>query len=333
MTLEGAVLLLTHTEDAFTVDRVAEGLQARGARPLRVNTDLFPSEIDIALRVGMEEGWAHEMDLGGETLRARDVRAVWNRRIWPPRLDEELDERFREGCAREASTTLRAFLSGLSLSRWVDPPSLVDAAEDKPRQLREALSAGLSIPRTLVTSDPARVRAFQVSLGGPMVTKMLSPLSTGMAGRGFFVHTSLVKPEDLEDLEGLRLCPMVFQELVPKREELRVIHVGGRFFTGVIDASRSAKGQIDWRLSEAGEVSWERGALPGDVADKLRALMKRLGLVYGAIDLVVTPDGGHVFLEVNPAGEWGMIERDLDLPIGAAIADALLSEDRSSNPA
>jgi hypothetical protein len=40
--------------------------------------------------------------------------------------------------------------------------------------------------------------------------------------------------------------------------------------------------------------------------------------------LICTPAGEHVFLEVNPSGEWGMLERDLGLPIADAIAGALL---------
>ena len=63
-----------------------------------------------------------------------------------------------------------------------------------------------------------------------------------------------------------------------------------------------------------------------DVLDKLRSLMKSLDLTNGAVDMIRTPDGKHVFLEVNPAGEWGMLERDLKLPISEAIADALLIE-------
>ena len=51
------------------------------------------------------------------------------------------------------------------------------------------------------------------------------------------------------------------------------------------------------------------------------------GLAFGAIDLIRTPEGGHVFLEVNPAGEWGMLEKELDYPIAEAIAGALLGGD------
>jgi glutathione synthase/RimK-type ligase-like ATP-grasp enzyme len=64
--------------------------------------------------------------------------------------------------------------------------------------------------------------------------------------------------------------------------------------------------------------------VPEDVAKRLRSLMGRLGLAYGAIDMIRRPDGEHVFLEVNPTGEWGMLERDLGLGISDAIAAALV---------
>ena len=52
--------------------------------------------------------------------------------------------------------------------------------------------------------------------------------------------------------------------------------------------------------------------------------MRRLGLLYGAIDLVETPDGRHVFLELNPSGEFFWLEQQPGLPISAALADILL---------
>jgi glutathione synthase/RimK-type ligase-like ATP-grasp enzyme len=48
-----------------------------------------------------------------------------------------------------------------------------------------------------------------------------------------------------------------------------------------------------------------------------------LGLVYAAIDLRLTPDGDHVFLEVNPAGQWLFIEQATGQPISEAIAGVL----------
>ncbi len=53
--------------------------------------------------------------------------------------------------------------------------------------------------------------------------------------------------------------------------------------------------------------------------------MNRLGLRFGALDFLVTPDGEWYFLEINPNGQWAWIEQETGLPISDAIADALLT--------
>ena len=40
-------------------------------------------------------------------------------------------------------------------------------------------------------------------------------------------------------------------------------------------------------------------------------------------------DGQYYFLEVNPTGEWGMLQRDLDLPIAENIAETLIKYAKS----
>lgn len=319
-----AVLILTHTADEFVVERVASAVEKRGARALRFDTDLFPSDVRLSSRFeGRDE--TGTLKSGELELDQGDVRAVWARKVWLPKLSQGLDPRVREGCVRESAAALRGFLSALDESRvrWVNGVQQTMAGEDKLRQLRVAAKLGLRTPRTLVTNDPEAARAFRADVG-PMIAKMLTPLSISMGGSAFFMHTNLVRDEDLEHLDGLRMSPMVFQEHVAKRCELRIACVGDRTFVGRIDASRSEKGQVDWRRSRPDEVDWARGEIPADVAEKLAALLRELDLVYGAVDVIVTPDGEHVFLEINPSGEWGMLERDLALPIADAIASELM---------
>jgi MvdC family ATP-grasp ribosomal peptide maturase len=324
------VLLLTHSGDHYTIDRVTEELSRRGVRPLRINTDDFPSELELTSALGLEDAEVTLRTAAGE-LRGQDIRSVWLRRLVSPRLDESLEPSFREGCLRESRAALEGALDGLEAAgcRFVNPLEADQAAQNKPRQLRLAHALGLEIPRTLVTNDAARVRALFEQVNGRMVAKMLTPLTQSMAGGGAFVYTSAIGPEHLEELEGLRYSPMVFQERLDKLRELRVVVVGERCFAGAIDASRSVTGQVDWRRSRPDEVRWDVGSLPAEVSARLVRLVAELGLVYGAADFIVTPEGRHVFLEVNPGGEWGMLERDLGLPIAAALAEALASEGSS----
>jgi MvdC family ATP-grasp ribosomal peptide maturase len=319
------VLLLTHTADYFTVDRVAEALERRGATPVRFDTDLFPLEAKLAASLS-GDGCDYFVEQGGAAVSAGEVRAVWNRKIWVPRMDESLDPQFYDMCVRESSTMLRYFLDGLRGARWVNRPHDNDEAENKLRQLRVAKDVGLRIPRTLSTNDSERARAFFDECEGRVVAKLLRPLSVSMGQAPIFVYTSDVSEQDLADAEMLRHSPMVFQERVSKSVELRIAYVAGEMFAGAIDARGSARGQTDWRLAGPDECPWFLGEVPDDVARKLKLFMSELRLVYGAIDMIRTPEGEHVFLEVNPGGEWGMLERDLGLPISEALAGALVSE-------
>jgi glutathione synthase/RimK-type ligase-like ATP-grasp enzyme len=63
--------------------------------------------------------------------------------------------------------------------------------------------------------------------------------------------------------------------------------------------------------------------LPDEISKKVINLVHRLGLNFGAIDIILTPDQRYVFLEVNPNGQWGWVEDLTGLPISDAIIDLL----------
>ena len=324
--LRNTVLLLTHSADVYTIDLVSEALTRRGARPFRLDTDRFPASVKLSSHIGNDPAPLHLITDAGVPVSTEEIRAVWARKLWMPQMDADLDERYREMCVRESVAALEGFLDSLHDARWVNDLQLERAAENKQRQLRLAARAGLRIPRTLVTNDPAAARQFFVETEGRMVTKLLRPLTVSMNASGLFVYTSQVREEDLAGLESLRHSPMVFQELIPKKRELRVVWVAGETFTGALDATGTSRGQTDWRRAAPEECGWQKAELPVKVSDSLQTLMSELGLVFGAIDLIRTPADEHVFLEVNASGEWGMLERDLGLPIADAIASTLLSD-------
>lgn len=323
--MRDVVLLLTHSGDFYNVDLVAHALARRGARPIRFNTDLFPSRIKLSARAGDERA-AHISTEAGEEISVAEVRAVWARKVWWPVMSDELDERYRSMCVSESVAALDGFFDALHNARWVNDLDCERNAENKQRQLRLAARAGLRVPRTLVTNDPAAARQFFAETEGETVAKLLRPLEVSMDAAKSFVYTSRVREDDLADAESLRHSPMVFQELIPKAYELRVACVGGEVFAGALDATGTSRGHTDWRRASPEECRWREAQLPIEVTHSLQGLMSDLGLVFGAVDLICTPAGEHVFLEVNPGGEWGMLERDLGLPISEAIAKALLED-------
>jgi glutathione synthase/RimK-type ligase-like ATP-grasp enzyme len=313
-----AVLLLTHSADHFTIDRVSAGVARRGHRPIRLDSDRFPAEYRLTTRVS-SQGIALCLRSDEVEWPIGDVDAVWMRRIFDPPRPPGLTDVEADQCVRESRAALEGFLSALHSAHWLDPLARVREAENKLVQLREAQRAGLHVPRTVVGNDPVEARRLWAACGGKLVAKMLTAVTRSMGPPAAAVYTHTLRPSDLEDLDGLALAPMIFQERIDKVRELRVVHVAGRCFVGCLDATAD-----DWRRpTHAATAPWRVAPLPDDVAARLGALMQALGLRFGVADFLVARDGAHVFLELNPVGEWGMLERDLDLPIADAIAEEL----------
>jgi len=210
------VLLITHSGDYFTIDRVAEAVLKRGAQPFRLDTDKFP--IALQLQANLSNfGSNHTLKYGDVSLNTEQIQAVWMRRIWQPDLGKELAPQFQAACSNESLAVLDGFWDSLRTAKWVDDLQRISAAENKLRQLRVASEVGLVIPQTLVTNDPQQAREFFQQVNKKMITKLLRPLSYGMQASPFFMYTSVVKEEDLIDAETLRYCPVVFQEQIPKK--------------------------------------------------------------------------------------------------------------------
>lgn len=318
------VLIITHSDDNESVALVTKAIEERGGGAFRFDTDRFPTEVQLVA----EYGETHErltLTSGDASLDLRNVSAIWHRRLnigW--RLPRDMDRQFRSASLGEARATVMGMLASLNAFR-MDAELIIRRAENKQLQIQIARELGLETPRTLITNDPEAVRAFARTCEHGLITKMLSSFAIHEDGAEKVVFTNPVSKEDLNDLGGLQLCPMTFQEQVSKVVELRVTVVGERVLAAAIDSQASARATHDWRRDGVQLVNaWQPYELPRETEEKLLRLMDHFELNYGAADFIVTPEGRHVFLEVNPSGEFFWLEKCPGLPISNAIADVLL---------
>jgi len=324
-----SVLIITHSDDNECVAGVTEAIARKGGHTIRFDTDRYPTDVrltayygragDERLTLTNEEG---EFDL-------REVTAVWHRRIsFGARLPAKLDKQLRHASLGEASAAAHGMLASLKAFR-MDHLHHIRNAENKQLQLQVAREIGLDTPRTLTTNDPTAARAFAKSCEDGIVTKMLSSFAIYDEGKELVVFTNPVKPEDLADLSCLSLCPVTFQESLPKSLEIRATVVGHRVMSAAIDSIASERATHDWRRDGVRLLrDWQPYQLPLEVEEKILRLMDYFSLNYGAIDIILTPDEKHVFLELNPCGEFFWLERAPGLPISEAIADLLLDHTR-----
>jgi glutathione synthase/RimK-type ligase-like ATP-grasp enzyme len=262
----------------------------------------------------------YELALNGDVIDLGACHAAWWRRPRPFTLHEGLAAGSEQLVYAECQEAISGLWPALDVT-WVNRPELDEVAHHKPYQLAVAGEVGLAIPRTVITNDPVEARRFIHELGFERVVyKMFA------ASEAAWRETRVLRADELAQLSEVRLQPVIFQEFVPAECDVRVTAIGERLFATAIRTSPGGY-QFDYRM-ELGSATMEPTQLPRDVYEKLRALMQRLGLVYGAIDLRRTSDGQHVFLEVNPAGEWLFVEQGGGQPITEAMAELLVELDR-----
>jgi glutathione synthase/RimK-type ligase-like ATP-grasp enzyme len=254
----------------------------------------------------------------------QDIRSIWYRR---PRdfseaaatLDEDT-KAFVVGEARHTSRGLFANYTGL----WVNDPLRASLANYKLHQLAVARQVGFNIPDTLITTDPERARAFYEEHGGDLVHKAQSTPIFKIKDEYRVTYTTRIQPQHVPLLDLVATCPGLLQKRIRKSFEVRVTVFGDRFFSLRIDSQVDERTRDDWRrYQDPKKIPYSAWDLPEDLRGRCAELMSRLGLVYGAFDFIVTPEGEYIFLEVNPHGQWAWVEELTGLPLAEALIDVL----------
>ena len=321
-----SILILSSKVDIAT-DHVILKLEERFANFYRINTEDFP--LNVASSVRIENCSPESWRWNTRSIDFSNVRAVWFRRHRLPQMPDVLDGGDQEYCLREADWFVKGLIYHMaSIPQrigWMNHPARAQFAESKIYQLAMAKEVGFQLPTTLVSNDPIEVRNFFRDQKGRMIAK---PLRLGYFDRGdrqTCVFTSLIKESDLQDDDQIRIAPVIYQKHIDKLFDVRVTIVGGKIFAAAIDSQKIPSAVVDWRQSETAELPHLRHDLPPSVEELCISYMNALGLSFGAIDLILTPDGNYVFLEINSSGQWVWIEDRLELPISEAISDWLLS--------
>ncbi len=313
------ILIVSHPTDDHAAG-VLEVLNRIGHPAVVVDTARFPSSASLTQafhngsRFFKYRADGRETDLG-------DCRVAWWRRPQPFTLQAGLAPDAASFAYTECHEAVAGLWAALDL-QWVNPPHLDELAHHKSYQLAVARTVGLPIPRTVITNDPGVAREFINELGTNRTI-----YKTFLATEQCWRETRIMRPEELEMLDRVSLAPVIFQEYVPASADLRVTVVGDKMFVAAIKPAPAGY-QVDYRMDLEG-ASFTPSSISAKTTKSIRALMKRLGLVYGAIDLRRTEDE-DVFLEINPAGEFRFVEERSGLPITQAMAELLARLDKKS---
>ncbi len=310
------MILIISSPDDVHVQAVMRELDKQGEKDVRLlNLSDFPMHMDM--RMHFQNNSQRELTLtfpDGYQVSLEAVKSVWWRRPQPFGLPPRMtDPTIRHFAMSEAATAFQGMWQASS-ALWVNNILNDAAAAHKPWQLMVAQELGLYIPETLITNSPDESRVFWEKYPDETVYKAFS--ASAYAWR----ETRILKPEEQNLAETVRYSPVIFQRYVPAIVDLRITIIGNQIFAAEAH-SQQGEYKVDVRFNT--NIAYKPHTLPKNIKQMLLALMRKLGLEYGAIDMRLTPNNQYVFLEINPAGQFLYVENATHLPIAEGLAKHL----------
>lgn len=323
------VLILSNDGD-LSCDLVQDWLDFYHYPYLRINSwEFLRKPISVSLVNG-----EFSFTMAGKKIDLDSIHSIWYRKYGLFRCTEtyrrlisthKMDEELINHLSKEYARSIQTLLIALKDEKWLTNPMYMNVS--KLEVLKVASDCGLNTSATYLVNDRNQL-AHLVEKKNLISKSVFDPIIAewGKRNRGM-MYTVEVNKEELSALPSSFLPSMV-QEKLEKKYELRIFYLNGKMYPMAIFSQKDNQTQLDFR-----NYNWEKPnrmepcKLNVDLKKKIRKLMYRLYLNCGSIDLIVAKDGKTYFLEVNPTGQFGMVDFPCNYGLHKIVAEELIKMD------
>jgi hypothetical protein len=287
----------------------------------------YPQRLNLSFSVGDGRAGKLEIMEDGRQLPSH-FRTVWNHRTCSPVPHSTIDPADHPAIQMSADRALRAAAAHLEQDAFsVNPTRSKWYFDNKPVQLDAAVKAGFTVPNTLISNNPSDVREF-IKLEGECITKPLKFLTWVSDTKHVDMFATPIRTLDDVDDDQIAACPMIYQALVRKRSEYRVVVFGRTIQCFEILSQATPESAVDWRMCSYKGLQMRPAQLPEPLERRILALMSICGFVYGSLDFAVDESGEIVFFEINETGQFLWIEELVpEVPLLDMFTDFLIAAD------
>lgn len=309
------VLIFTDNLDAH-VDFVIEKLKKENIPYFRFNLNV--SDLKNTYVSFKNDNWTIKNEFG--EISTEQVSCVWYRKSFVELL---LDERENPTAdfliwKGEWNKTLLGIQNSVKNKPCLNPLRKAYKGENKYYQMDIAQEVGFEMPETLVSNSKKDILEF-VNKHKKCIFKLMTQDLYKVDGEYQSLYANVISSADVEKFGELGENPLVFQRYIEKQFEVRYTVVGKEHFVCKIDSQKSKKANEDWRRYDISHTPHSVIEPPAEIKEKVNKFMQTLGIVYGALDFIVTPDNKWIFLEINCMGQFLWIEELTGLKISDAI--------------
>jgi len=309
------VIMLTDAKDVSS-NKVISYLDQFGIAVSRINDtdDPYLNHADFS---------ALSLSHKDETINLINTKGIWLRRGYHT-LSKKINSTFT------TNSYFKIIKGALKLQSYILerieqlPQSLGSLLQEyqhnKLSDLELARNFGLEIPKTMIITS-----SNQLEKGTAYITKSLNDPSL-IQEKGVNINWGFTSI--LDNLGEEILCsPSLVQEKVEKEYEVRVFYLKGSCYSMAIFSQLDAKTSVDFRnYNEDKPNRMIPYNLPKSIVEKIDKLMNAKKLNTGSLDFIVNAKKEHIFLEINPVGQFDWVALKCNYPLEREIAKHLACE-------
>jgi hypothetical protein len=301
------ILIITNSEDK-TVDYL---LKSVSKNHFRFNTDNFLIDYDF----DFSQKWYIRNKKDNLLINDNRLSGIYYRRPVLPLVDvQNINDDLLRQLQNEAYDIYDSFINSID-TKYLNNKYDIIKAENKLIQLKVAKTIGFSTPKTIITNDKNALTEF-IKQDRKYCIKPLYLGFFELHGNNFIPYTAIIKNSDYDLITNY---PVLVQEYVEKKYEIRLTCVGDKIFPVKILSQVNDNTKIDWRIENCAAVEYEKMNINCDINNRCLKLLDCFNLNFACIDLIVGKNNKIYFLDLNPNGQWAWLDEILKLGIAEEI--------------
>jgi len=320
------ILLLTNYGD-YSTDIIIDYLKLFKVEFMRINSfDLLNNSLQISINKSY-------INFNGKILNTKNIRAVWFRKFgfFRKSLQSKTQQKLVDSLAQayfstEFSRVITIFESYFKEAFWLTNPNNIIL--NKFLVLKLAQNIGFKIPETYVVNDAKLLENIKSKETKIISKSIYDPLMLKMFDRSYSMYTTIIEDNDLSKIPK-RFLPSMVQQAIEKEYEIRVFFLMNKCYSMAIMSQDDDTTRIDYRKYNINLPNrFLPYKLPSEIEQNIVKLMNKLELNTGSLDFIVDRKGNYIFLEINPTGQFGMVDFPCNYGLHKKVAELLVRKDK-----
>lgn len=326
------MIMIFSINNDTTTDKVMDWIQYFGRECVRWNSENTYDETPYSINLS-QEGFSFNATINGIGISSKDINAVWFRKgLFYDQSesiqivkDEPANIKFKATIQKEILNANQSLYSCLNHADFLCHPQA--AIVQKTNALNIAKKSNLEIPDGIITNSKTQLKRFFQKYPKVIIKPIGNINPIAYKSHYYPIYTEILSQKDLEIIPD-SFSPSLVQEYIEKKYELRIFALDNKFYPMAIFSQMDSQTSIDFRQYNKEKPNRKvLYQLPDSLTRQLIVFMKSMNLNTGSIDMIRSTDGRYVFLEINPAGQFGMVSYPCNYNLYKKVAQYLVDKD------